>query len=86
VQARDRYGSQASFVLKQFGAEAVAFRPWHLLSGERGRDAGLIIRFKDRIPPPLGTIRRPIRLLWISATQRLTAASGRSASKTNGEY
>ena len=48
MEARDRYGSQASVVLKQFGAEVVAFGPWHLLSGERGHDAGMIIRFQDK--------------------------------------
>lgn len=48
LEARDRYGAQASVVLKQFGAEVVAFGPWHLLSGEHGHDAGMIIRFKDK--------------------------------------
>ena len=39
-EARDRYGSQASAVLKQFGAEVVTFGPWQLLCGERGHDIG----------------------------------------------
>ena len=47
-EARDRYGSQASTVLKQFGAEVVVFGPWQLLCGEPGRDIGMIIRFQDR--------------------------------------
>jgi uncharacterized protein (DUF1330 family) len=47
-EARDRYGSQANAVLKQFGAEVVAFGPWRLLYGEIGHDMGMIIRFQDK--------------------------------------
>jgi len=47
-EARDRYGSQASAVLKQFGAEVVTFGPWGLLCGEPGHDMGMIIRFQDK--------------------------------------
>ena len=48
LEARDRYGSQASAVPKQFGAEVVTFGPWQLLSGEPGHDTGMIIRFQDK--------------------------------------
>jgi uncharacterized protein (DUF1330 family) len=48
LEARDRYGSQAGAVLKQFGAEVVAFGPWQLLCGEPGHDIGMIIRFQDK--------------------------------------
>jgi uncharacterized protein (DUF1330 family) len=47
-EARDRYGSQASAVLKQFGAEVVTFGPWRLLCGEPGHANGMIIRFQDK--------------------------------------
>jgi uncharacterized protein (DUF1330 family) len=48
LEARDRYGPQASVVLKQFGAEVVSFGPWRVLSGEAGHDVGMIIRFEDK--------------------------------------
>ena len=47
-EARDRYGAQASVVLKQFGAEVVTFGSWQLLSGDPGHDIGMIIRFPDK--------------------------------------
>jgi len=47
LEARDRYGSQANAVLKQFGAEVVTFGPWQVLCGEPGHDIGMIIRFRD---------------------------------------
>jgi len=47
-EARDRYGSQANVVLKQFGAEVLTFGPWQLLCGNAGHDIGMIIRFQDR--------------------------------------
>jgi len=47
-EARDRYGSLASAVLKQFGAKVLAFGSWQLLCGEPGRDIGMIICFEDR--------------------------------------
>ena len=47
-EARDRYGPQASAVLKQFGAEVIMFGPWQLLCGEPGHDMGMIIRFQDK--------------------------------------
>jgi len=48
LEARDRYSSQASAVLKQFGAEVVAFGAWQLLCGDPGHDMGMIIRFQDK--------------------------------------
>ncbi len=54
-QVRDRYGSKASAVLKQFGAEVqqfgaevVTLGPWRLICGEPGHDIGMIIRFPDK--------------------------------------
>ena len=47
LEARDRYGSQANAMLKQFGAEVVTFGPWQVLCGEPGHDIGMIIRFRD---------------------------------------
>jgi uncharacterized protein (DUF1330 family) len=47
-EARDRYGSQAVPLLKQFDGEVIVFGPWQLLAGEPGRDNGMIIRFPDR--------------------------------------
>ena len=48
IEARDRHGSRASVVLKQFGAEVVSFGPWQLLCGELGHDIGMIISFPDK--------------------------------------
>lgn len=48
LEARDRYGSQANAVLKQFGAEVVTFGSWQLLCGDPGHDIGMIIRFEDK--------------------------------------
>ena len=47
-EARDRYGAQASALLKQFGGEVIVFGPWRMLCGEPGHDAGMVIRFEDK--------------------------------------
>ena len=48
IGARDRYGAQASVVLKQFGGEVIVFGPWSVLAGEPGYDMGMVIRFEDK--------------------------------------
>ena len=47
-EALGRYGSKASVVLKQFGAEVVTFGPLRLLCGEPGHDMGVTIQFHDK--------------------------------------
>ena len=74
-EARDRYGSQVGPVLKQFGAEILAFGPWQLLFGEPAYHNGMIISFPDKDRFWLGTIHRPIKLCWIFAKPPLTPAS-----------
>jgi uncharacterized protein (DUF1330 family) len=46
--SRDRYGSQVAPILREFGAEVLAFGPWQLLFGEPAFNNGMIIRFPDR--------------------------------------
>jgi uncharacterized protein (DUF1330 family) len=46
--ARDSYAEKARPILKQFGAEFLAFGPWHVFHGEPAYDNGMIIAFPDR--------------------------------------
>jgi uncharacterized protein (DUF1330 family) len=47
-EARDRYGSQATPLIRQFGGEVLVLGPWKLLFGESAYQNGMIIRFPDK--------------------------------------
>ena len=46
-ESRRRYASQAEPLLREVGAEVIAFGPWQVLSGEPAFNNGMIIRFPD---------------------------------------
>lgn len=46
-ESRRRYASQAEPLLREVGAEVIAFGPWQVLSGEPAFNDGMIIRFPD---------------------------------------
>jgi uncharacterized protein (DUF1330 family) len=46
-ESRRRYASQAQPILREFGAEVIAFGPWQVLSGDPAFNNGMIIRFPD---------------------------------------
>ena len=46
-ESRRSCASQAEPLLREFGAEVIAFGPWQVLSGEPAFDNGMIIRFPD---------------------------------------
>jgi hypothetical protein len=41
-ETRDRYGAQVAPILREFGAEVLAFGPWQLLFGEPAFNNGMI--------------------------------------------
>jgi uncharacterized protein (DUF1330 family) len=47
-ESRDCYSSQVAPILREFGAEVLAFGPWQLLFGEPAFNNGMILRFPDR--------------------------------------
>ena len=46
-ESRRRYASQAEPLLREFGAEVIAFGPWQVLSADPAFNNGMIIRFPD---------------------------------------
>jgi uncharacterized protein (DUF1330 family) len=47
AESRNRNASEVEPLLREFGAEVIAFGPWQVLSGEPAFDNGMIIRFPD---------------------------------------
>jgi hypothetical protein len=77
-ESRGRYASQAEPLLREVGAEVIAFGPWQVLSGEPAFNNGMIIRFRTMRLPWLGINRPPIKASWKSALPPSIAVSALS--------
>jgi uncharacterized protein (DUF1330 family) len=47
-EARDRYGAEASPIIKEFGGEVLVVGPCHMLFGEPAFERAMIIRFPNK--------------------------------------